>query len=153
MHIFWCMGSKSWVKFQRCPLKFHTKFWTHNTAKMHFTRCQKIDDLWYQSYDILSLSETDPRCVITSANDEGFIITGVVLSVYCVQNVLNDFCLLIGGLWWRFQDILEMIQGVTFEKMGCCRSASESVILFFSHLLWGVGVVRWVVGEGFCVCQ
>ena len=26
MHILRCMGSKFCVKFQRCPLKFHTKF-------------------------------------------------------------------------------------------------------------------------------
>ena len=39
MHILRCMGSKFCVKFQRCPLKFHTKFWTHTTQDMHFTRC------------------------------------------------------------------------------------------------------------------
>ena len=26
MHILRCMGSKFCAKFQRCPLKFHTKF-------------------------------------------------------------------------------------------------------------------------------
>ena len=26
MHILQCMGSKFYVKFQRCPLKFHTMF-------------------------------------------------------------------------------------------------------------------------------
>ena len=26
-------------KMQRCPLKFHTKFWTHTLQNMHFTRC------------------------------------------------------------------------------------------------------------------
>ena len=39
MHILPCMGSKFCVKFQRCPLKFHTKFGTHTTQNMHFTRC------------------------------------------------------------------------------------------------------------------
>ena len=38
MHILWCMGSKFCVKFQRCPLKFHTKFWTHTLQNMHFMR-------------------------------------------------------------------------------------------------------------------
>ena len=38
MHILWCMGSKFCVKFQSCPLKFHTKFWTHTLQNMHFTR-------------------------------------------------------------------------------------------------------------------
>ena len=61
MHILRCMGSKFCVKFQRCPLKFHTKFWTHTQQNMHFMRCWKFDDLWYlKSYDILSLSETGP---------------------------------------------------------------------------------------------
>ena len=39
IHILRCMGSKFCVKFQRFPLKFHTKFWTHTTQNMHFTRC------------------------------------------------------------------------------------------------------------------
>ena len=38
MHILRCMGSKFCVKFQRCPLKFHTKFWTHTPPNMHFMR-------------------------------------------------------------------------------------------------------------------
>ena len=38
MHILRCMGSKFCVKFQRCPLKFHTKFWTHTPQNVHFTR-------------------------------------------------------------------------------------------------------------------
>ena len=39
IHILRCMGSKFCVKFQRFLLKFHTKFWTHTTQNMHFTRC------------------------------------------------------------------------------------------------------------------
>ena len=41
MHILRCMGSKFCVKFQRCPLKFHTKFWTHTLQNMHFTEGNK----------------------------------------------------------------------------------------------------------------
>ena len=37
MYILRCMGSKFCVKFQRCPLKFHTKFWTHTPQNFHFT--------------------------------------------------------------------------------------------------------------------
>ena len=47
MHILRCMGSKFCVKFQRAPLKFHTRFWTHSPQNMHFTRCSKFDELWY----------------------------------------------------------------------------------------------------------
>ena len=39
MYILRCMGSKFCVKFQRCPLKFHTKFWTHTPQNIHFTMC------------------------------------------------------------------------------------------------------------------
>ena len=39
MHILRCMDSKFCVKFQRSPLKFHTKFGTHTPQNMHFTRC------------------------------------------------------------------------------------------------------------------
>ena len=39
MQILRCMGSKFCVKFQRRPLKFHTKFVTHTPQNKHFTRC------------------------------------------------------------------------------------------------------------------
>ena len=39
MHILLCMGSKFCVKFQRCPLKFHTKFWTRTPQNMHLMGC------------------------------------------------------------------------------------------------------------------
>ena len=39
MHILRCMCSKFCVKFQRCPMKFHTKFWTHTPQNMHCIFC------------------------------------------------------------------------------------------------------------------
>ena len=39
IHILRCMGSKFCVKFQRCPLIFHTKLWTHTPQNMHLTGC------------------------------------------------------------------------------------------------------------------
>ena len=75
MHILWCMGSKFCVKFQRCPLKFHTRFWTPKvpfeishkilnplTAKYAFLRgVQYFDNSQYlKSYNILSLIEMGP---------------------------------------------------------------------------------------------
>ena len=80
MHILRCMGSKFSVKFQRCPLKFHTKFWTHTPQNMHFMRCKKFDHLWYlKSYDILSLSETAPR---GSFNQHGLTLIPAWISNY-----------------------------------------------------------------------
>ena len=32
-------GQNFCVKFQICPLKFHTKCWTHTSQNMHLTRC------------------------------------------------------------------------------------------------------------------
>ena len=45
MHILRRMGSKFCVKFQRAPLNFHTKFWTHTPQNMHcnvFNFCVSI---------------------------------------------------------------------------------------------------------------
>ena len=39
MHILQCMDSKFLVKFQRCPLKFNTKFWVHTPQNVHFSWC------------------------------------------------------------------------------------------------------------------
>ena len=47
MHILRCMGSKYCVKFKRCSLKFHTKFWTHILQNIHFTQCLNFDELRY----------------------------------------------------------------------------------------------------------
>ena len=56
------MGSKFCVKFQRAPLKFHTKFWTHTPQNMHFTVFYFC--VWVTislNCDVISLSETGPR--------------------------------------------------------------------------------------------
>ena len=61
MHILRCMGSKFCVKFQRAPLKFHTKFWTHIPQNMHFTVFKFC--VWFAIYlncDVINLSETCP---------------------------------------------------------------------------------------------
>ena len=62
MHILRCMGSKFCVKFQRAPLKFHTKFWTHTPQNMNFTVF--FFCVWVTislNCDVISLSETGPR--------------------------------------------------------------------------------------------
>ena len=68
MHILRCMGSKFCVKFQRAPLKFRTKFWTHTPQNMHFTVFSFC--VWVTislNCDVISLSETGPRYLILSA--------------------------------------------------------------------------------------
>ena len=47
MHILRCTGSKFCVKFQRCPLKFPTKCWTHTPQNM--TNCD-ILQLWHCNF-------------------------------------------------------------------------------------------------------
>ena len=62
MHILRCMGSKFCVKFQRAPLKFHTKFWTHTPQNVHFTVFYFC--LWVtisSNCDVISLSQMAPR--------------------------------------------------------------------------------------------
>ena len=50
MHIVRCMGSKFSMKFQREPLKFHTKFWIHTLHKIHFT------DFYFCMWFMISLN-------------------------------------------------------------------------------------------------
>ena len=50
MHVLRCMGLKFCVKFQMCPLKFHTKFWTHTPQNMHLRGVKNLT-----TYDILEL--------------------------------------------------------------------------------------------------
>ena len=63
MDILRCMGSKFSVKFQRAPLKFHTKFWTHTPQNIHFTVFYFC--AWVTislNCVVISLSETGLRC-------------------------------------------------------------------------------------------
>ena len=61
MHILRCMGSKFCVKFQRAPLKFRTKFWTHTPQNMHFTVFSfRVWVTISLNCDVISLSETGP---------------------------------------------------------------------------------------------
>ena len=56
------MGSKFCVKFQRAPLKFHTKVWTLTPQNMQYTVFYIC--VWVTislNYDVISLSETGPR--------------------------------------------------------------------------------------------
>ena len=56
-----CMCSKFCVKFQRAPLKFHTKFWTHTSKNINFTDLYFC--MWFTislNCDIIGLSETPP---------------------------------------------------------------------------------------------
>ena len=58
-HILQCMGSKFCAKFQRAPLKFHTKFWTHTLQYMLFIVFYFYVQVTISlNCDIISLSET-----------------------------------------------------------------------------------------------
>ena len=94
MHILRCMGSKFCVKFQRAPLKFHTKFWTHTPQNMHFTVFYFC--LWVtisSNCDVISLSETAPRQLHTN-RDEFIIIKGN--RVFKINHWINNTI----AIWW-----------------------------------------------------
>ena len=64
MHILRCMGLKFCVKFQRAPLKFHTKFWIHTQKDMNFTDFHFC--VWFTislKYDVISLMRRAPECI------------------------------------------------------------------------------------------
>ena len=69
------MGSKFCVKFQRAPLKFHTKLWTHTPQYVHFTVV--FFCVWVTislNCDVISLSETGPRMTESgSGARKGFV--------------------------------------------------------------------------------
>ena len=76
-----CMSSKICVKFQRVPLKFHTKSWTHTPQNMHFTVFNVC--VWVTislNCDVISLSETAPVRLISSARScDTLVITDIPL--------------------------------------------------------------------------
>ena len=88
------MGSKFCVKFQRAPLKFHTKFWTHTLQNMHFTVLYFC--VWVTislNSDVISLSETGPRlhciylCVYLSRICKGSLHQDYFLDVLSITHL------------------------------------------------------------------
>ena len=70
MHILRCIGSKFCEKFQRAPLKFHTKLWTHTPPNMHFTVFYFC--VWVTTSlncDVISLSETGPWWIVVNKRE------------------------------------------------------------------------------------
>ena len=59
IHIFQCMGKLFCVKFQRVPLKFHTKYLTHALKNIIFTYCWNFKRSWIS--ELTSVCETQPR--------------------------------------------------------------------------------------------
>ena len=62
MRTLQCMGSKFCVKFQRAPLKFHTKFWIHTLQNMHLWGVKYLT-----TYDILEIVRQAPEGSIISS--------------------------------------------------------------------------------------
>ena len=61
------------VKFQRAPLKFHTKFWTHIPQNMHSTDFHFC--VWFTislSCDVISHNETIPSQTVTKACEKWY---------------------------------------------------------------------------------
>ena len=63
MHTLLGMGSIFCEKFQMCPLKFHTKLWTHTLQNMHFMRCLKFDELCYLQVMTFKSKWDGPRII------------------------------------------------------------------------------------------
>ena len=79
MNILRCMASRFYVKFQRAPLKLHTKFWTHTPQSMHFTNfCFWVWFTIYFNYDVISLSELGPSVPISRLHQS---------QVYAMQDI------------------------------------------------------------------
>ena len=60
-------------KIQRCPLKFHTKFWNRTQQNMHFTMCLMFDELWYLRVltpeVLVRRAPGQPACTAFKCND------------------------------------------------------------------------------------
>ena len=90
MHILRCMGSKFCVKFQRAPLKFHTKFWTHTPQNVHFTIfifCVRVTISL--NCDVISLSETALWCSLSTPR-------------WCLKQFTTMSAVVGMGNWYRY---------------------------------------------------
>ena len=100
MNILRCMGSKFCMKFQRCPLKFHTKFWTHTPQNMHL----RVFKNW-RNYDISkvmasSISEAGVYSIWTVLFCCVLFCCGYIISSYCI--FINYLPVFPGFLHWQW---------------------------------------------------
>ena len=87
------MGSKFCVKFQRAPLKFHTKFWTHTLQNMHFSVFYFC--VWVTislNCDIISLSETGPWCTVWETKSQVWLTCTIWFCLLCWCKTLQWSC-------------------------------------------------------------
>ena len=63
LHIFQCMGKIFCVEFQRAPLKFHTKYFTHTLKDMIFLQCWKFTSS--QIYKLVCIFDTPQQHKLT----------------------------------------------------------------------------------------
>ena len=130
MHILRCMGSKFCVKFQRAPLKFYTKFWTHTPQNVHFTIfifCVRVTISL--NCDVISLSETGPWLPM----DRSFF--------HLSPRVLNMFTnfSLSKGFDWKYRVIIRSARGIF-------KLAEECIKKNHTHL-WYVIVLGFVLNN------
>ena len=119
MHILRCMGSKFCVKFQRAPLKFHTKFWTHTPQNTHFTVF--YFGVWVTislNCDVISLSETGPWCsVIFSVTSLHCVNPNKHLAIFTAYIELNLFHVNEKAKWIRMMYLLTFKQQILSHEI------------------------------------
>ena len=121
MHILRCMGLKFCVKFQRAPLKFHTKFWTHTPQNMHFTVFYFC--VWVTislNCDVISLSETSSLDteIVTSNHIES--LSHKKMGLPYAITFFPDTCTFLGQLFPRNRNILIVVKRTRAVKTFAC---------------------------------
>ena len=88
MHIFAVYGFRILCEFQRAPLKFHTKFWSHTPQNMHFTVLYFC--VWVTvslNCDVISFSEMGPREAKALPRHDVIILKTMLYIIYCDSSI------------------------------------------------------------------
>ena len=110
------------LKFQRAPLKFHTKFWTHTPQNMHF--------IVFNLYVIVTISL---NCDITSLSETG--PSAVFMKI--IRHV-GHFRWLGPNVWWEISHIwLQYVQPI---RQNDCLMNHDS----FSVIVYTVSVFQYL---------
>ena len=137
MHILRCVGSKSCVKYQRWPLKFHTKFWIH-TLWIYILRGVKYWRITtYYSFDKWSPLETNPRLrILPSSYDlaplDNHFKRYAGLAHWAIKFNISDMIFLIG----MFINLLSI-----FKRIFTYNPVSFQFTFYFSNTL----LVIWTI--------
>ena len=139
IHILWSMGSKFCVKFQRCSLKFYTRFWTHTPPNAevrswlsNYITYKTIHEITYPYPNLCIMFESYGRYTYSPNIQWSWNLNSRVIVTLLFRLVLTGTWDLTGPIFWMAssgQKISKIAKGISQNTCLTFLSALELPVL------------------------